>query len=57
MQNFPLFPWSFYFSFITLKNFLNFLVVAFVKVIEINLKMLTVVNFEKSQQDLWWQQV
>ena len=24
MQNFPLFPWNFYFSFITLKNFCLF---------------------------------
>ena len=37
MQNFLLFPWNFYFSFITLTYFsFNFFVITFAKVIEIH---------------------
>ena len=36
----------------SIKEFSSFFVFIFVKVIEIHLKMLMIVNFEKRQQDL-----
>ena len=54
-----------YFPFISLtclpklqnvKKFLLLFVVTFMKVIEVHFKVVTVVNFEKLQQDLWWHQ-
>ena len=38
------------------KRFGNFFVVTFVKVIETHFKMVTLVHFEKFQQDLWLHQ-
>ena len=47
MQSFHLFPWHVYISF-------SFFVAFFVKAMETHINVVTVVNFEEVQQNLWW---